>query len=213
MALFYLLESSFKTLFIVTFTQESSVTLLRHSLGFPLNVPSDQWRCSTLILVTQMIPILRSLWVLRMSQLTAFQSLLTRPLRVSVICIFIVEDFVGLLCSFPRPSFCRPSSSLHVCAITASRHLDSLNSHLSLLSFVTWLVVLGILLSALWSDMGFLAESQSDFQAHLICFLLSGITVLCCLLFRVWEQLCHNFFFPTFPVSQGVVGEVKYSPC
>lgn len=94
------------------------------------------------------------------------------------------KDFVGVLCRFSGPSFFLATSSLKVCAGRASSHLRFPDSDLSLLNFVKLPCFPRHPSSYSVSGMCFQGEIQSDLRAHLICCLLSRITVLGLLLFK-----------------------------
>lgn len=159
-----------------------------------LTVPSGQWRCSTLILVTPVI--LSSVQNQNYSAHSFLVTLHQTSWSVSVhICMLIFNaDGVGLLGRFLKLSFCIATPSLEVCATTASSHPTFPEFWSHFLDFMKLLCFPWHLSSALWSGMHFQAESPRDTGAHLICFLLSRITVLYCLLFKVWKRL--YIYFP-----------------
>lgn len=116
------------------------------------------------------------------------------------ICMLVFnKNGVGLLGRFSGLSFCIATPSLEVCATTASSHPTFPEFWSHFLDFTKLLCFPWHPSSALWSGMRFQAESQRDTGAHLICFLLSGITDLYCLLFKVWKQL-YTYIFPIFLV-------------
>lgn len=115
-----------------------------------LTVPSGQWRCSTLILVTPVI--LSSVQNQNYSAHSFSVTLHQTSWSVSVhICMLIFNaDGVGLLGRFLKLSFCIATPSLEVCATTASSHPTFPEFWSHFLDFMKLLCFPWHLSSALW---------------------------------------------------------------